>query len=80
MGILLRVGTIYGKEYTTMNMIPVASTNISSIGYEGTTLHIRFNSGGLYAYHGVPSGVYNNLMNAPLKRQILSCEYQRSIW
>ena len=47
-----------------MNMIPVRSSDIASIGYEGTTLHIRFHSGGLYAYHNVPPSVYAGLMNA----------------
>ncbi len=50
-----------------MHMIPVSSTDISSIGYEGTTLHIRFHSGGLYAYYNVPSRVYSGLMNASSK-------------
>lgn len=50
-----------------MNMISVTSTDISSIGYEGTTLHIRFNSGGLYAYYNVPASVYNGLMGASSK-------------
>ena len=50
-----------------MHMIPVSSTDLSSIGYEGTTLHIRFHSGGLYAYYNVPSGVYSGLMNASSK-------------
>ncbi|MDR2024260.1 MAG: helix-turn-helix domain-containing protein, partial [Hungatella sp.] len=39
----------------------VNSSNISSIGYEGSTLHIRFNSGGLYAYFNVPFVIYNIL-------------------
>ena len=47
-----------------MQMKSVSSSDISSIGYEGSTLHIRFNSGGLYAYYNVPSGVYNALMSA----------------
>lgn len=47
-----------------MNMIPVSSSNISSIGYEGSTLYIRFNSGGLYAYYNVPASVYSSLMSA----------------
>lgn len=47
-----------------MNMIPVSSSNISSIGYEGTTLYVRFNSGGLYAYYDVPQSVYRGLMSA----------------
>lgn len=50
-----------------MNMIPVASSDISSVGYEGTTLHIRFHSGGLYAYYNVPARIYNSLMNASSK-------------
>lgn len=50
-----------------MKMISVASTNISRIGYEGTTLHIRFNSGGLYAFYNVPASVYNGLMSASSK-------------
>lgn len=47
-----------------MNMIPVSSSDIASIGYEGTTMYIRFHSGGLYAYHNVPLSVYTGLMNA----------------
>lgn len=51
-----------GGEY--MRMIPVSSSNISSIGYESGTLYVAFNSGGLYAYSGVPESVYNALMSA----------------
>ena len=47
-----------------MNMIPVSSSDIASVGYEGTTMYIRFHSGGLYAYHNVPPSVYTGLMNA----------------
>jgi len=47
-----------------MNMIPVSSSNISEIGYEGTTLYVRFHHGGLYAYYNVPESVYRNLMSA----------------
>lgn len=47
-----------------MNMIPVSSSNLSSIGYEGSTLYIRFHSGGLYAYYNVPTSIYNGLMSA----------------
>ncbi len=50
-----------------MKMISVTSTNISSVGYDGSTMHILFNSGGLYAYHDVPSSVYNGLMGASSK-------------
>lgn len=47
-----------------MNMIPVSSSNISEIGYGGTTLYVRFHHGGLYAYYNVPESVYRNLMSA----------------
>ena len=50
-----------------MQMIPVSSSDISSIGYEGSKLHIRFHSGGLYAYYNVPLSVYNGLMSAGSK-------------
>ncbi len=53
-----------GKGEIHMNMIPVSSSDIASIGYDGSTLHILFNSGGLYAYYNVPESVYNGLMNA----------------
>lgn len=47
-----------------MQMTPVSSSNISSIGYEGSTLYVSFNRGGLYAYYNVPESVYHNLMCA----------------
>lgn len=47
-----------------MNMIPVSSSNISAIGYEGTTLYVLFNSGSTYAYFNVPKNVYDALMSA----------------
>ena len=45
-------------------MCSVNSSDIASIGYENGTLHIRFNSGGLYAYYNVPQSEYNGLMAA----------------
>lgn len=47
-----------------MVMTPVSSSDLSSVGYENGTLYIKFNSGGLYAYSGVPVSVYNALMSA----------------
>ena len=51
-----------------MNMIPVNSSNIESIGYVGGssgTLYVAFHSGTLYSYADVPRSVYEGLMNAP---------------
>ncbi len=47
-----------------MNMTPVGSSDLSSVGYENGTLYISFHSGGIYAYSNVPVSVYNNLMSA----------------
>lgn len=47
-----------------MQMVPVDSSNLSSVGYENGTLYVRFNSGGLYAYSGVPEQVHRELMAA----------------
>lgn len=66
-----------------MNMIPVSSSNISSIGYDGTNLYVLFNSGGLYEYFDVPQSIYNELMSASshgsyLANYIKGCyRYQR---
>ena len=52
-----------------MKMIPVASSNLASVGYEAGKheLYIRFNSGALYVYFNVPESIYSRLMNAPSK-------------
>ncbi len=47
-----------------MTMQPVASSNLSAVGYEKGTLYVSFNSGGLYSYDGVPETVYRGLMTA----------------
>lgn len=47
-----------------MQMVPVASSNLSSVGYENGTLYIRFHNGSLYAYDGVPSHIHRELMAA----------------
>ena len=47
-----------------MNLIPVSSSIIASIGYENGTLYVAFNRGGLYAYSGVPVSIYHGLMSA----------------
>ena len=47
-----------------MNMIPVVSSDLSSVGYENGTLYIRFRSGGTYMYFYVPEDVYRGLMSA----------------
>lgn len=48
-----------------MNMTPVSSSNIASIGYEDGTLYVEFHGRHLYAYLGVPELIYRELMTAP---------------
>lgn len=50
-----------------MDMIPVVSSNLHSVGYAGSTLRISFNSGWTYDYYDVPPNVYEGLMNASSK-------------
>lgn len=47
-----------------MQMLPVISSNIMSIGYENGTLYVRFLNDSLYAYHDVPESEYKGLMTA----------------
>ena len=57
------------KNETTSNvmyatLIPVESTAIRSVGYDGNTLTVEFHTGRSYDRPGVPPEVYHGLMNA----------------
>ena len=60
-----------------MNMIPVSSSNLSSVGYENGTLQIQFHSGGLYRYINVPYSVYQGLMAAFSKGRYFRANIRR---
>ncbi|MDM4028477.1 KTSC domain-containing protein [Escherichia coli] len=49
----------------------VSSSNLQSVGYDSATLtlEIAFHNGGIYQYSGVPSRIYQGLMNASSKDQ-----------
>ena len=49
-----------------MNMVPVSSTNLSSVGYDPATqrLRVAFIRGGLYEYSSVDASVHAALMSA----------------
>jgi hypothetical protein len=53
---------------------PVASSNISSIGYdEGSqTLEVEFMNGSIYQYYNVEPGAFEQLRNAPSKGSYLN--------
>ena len=50
-----------------MEMIPVSSSNIQSVGYDSTTetLRVEFLNGSIYEYKAVPQAVHDELINAP---------------
>lgn len=50
-----------------MDMQPVNSSNINSVGYDirTKTLRIEFHGGSIYEYYNVPEHVYAALMSAP---------------
>ncbi len=52
-----------------MRRIPVASSNIKSIGYiaNGEILEVEFNSGAIYHYFSVPAGVFADFVDAESK-------------
>jgi len=51
--------------YTTL--IPVDSTAIRAVGYDGSTLTIEFHNGRTYDLPKVPYSVYANLMRSSSK-------------
>lgn len=57
-----------------MEMTPVDSKNIASIGYdyEMATLRIEFLKGGTYDYYQVPAELYEGIMSASSKGQYLN--------
>lgn len=66
-------------------MKQVFSSNVAEIGYDEETqnLHVKFNTGALYVYFGVPVNVARSVMNAPSVGEALTAqvkgvyEYQR---
>lgn len=57
-----------------MEMIPVNSRNLASVGYDfqTQTLYVRFRQNSLYAYFDVPQYIYNELLRSPSKGQYLN--------
>lgn len=61
-----------------MEMIPVVSSNLSSVGYENGVLYVSFRHGGIYSYEGVPYEVYQNLLKAPSKGKYFAAYIKNS--
>lgn len=56
-----------------MEMIPVDSSNLHSVGYDSTNqiLRVRFLSGDVYDYFNVPEHLFNGLLSADSKGSYL---------
>jgi hypothetical protein len=48
-------------------MIPVHSSAIRAVGYDGSTLTVEFHSGRIYDHPNVPDSVYEGLKRASSK-------------
>ena len=49
------------------NLIPVDSSAIRAVGYDGSTLTVEFHSGRIYDHPNVPYLVFENLMHSSSK-------------
>jgi hypothetical protein len=58
---------IGGSKMIDVEMVPVSSSNIESVGYdkENEITYVRFLNGTLYSYKGVPMHEFEGLLNAP---------------
>ena len=53
-----------------MNRTPVTSSNIVSVGHEGTTLEVEFKTG-VYRYTGVIRALFEDLMASDSKGKFI---------
>jgi hypothetical protein len=52
------------KGGDSMNMIPVSSSRIRSVGWENNTLYVQFHNMVTYAYNNVSKYEYEDFMNS----------------
>ena len=50
-----------------MNMVPVQSSNVSSIGYENGVIEVLFHNGYAYRYPNCNEQLFQEFLNAPSK-------------
>ncbi len=50
-----------------MNRQSVSSSNLRSVGHDGSTLEVEFRNGSVYQYSGVPKSVSRALLSAGSK-------------
>lgn len=54
------------------SMTPVESSNLESVGHDGTNLFVRFKNGSVYVYFHVPKALYQELLAAESKGNFLN--------
>lgn len=47
-----------------MDRAAVTSSNVKSVGHQGTDLEVEFKHGGVYLYRNVPAEVFERMMTA----------------
>ncbi len=57
-----------------MNRTVVSSSNVKSLGYQGSTqtLEVEFTQGSIYEYYGVPEQLYHEFLQAASKGKFLN--------
>jgi hypothetical protein len=50
-----------------LTLIPVDSSAIAAVGYDGSTLTVEFHNGRIYDHPGVPYEIFEGLMRASSK-------------
>ncbi len=48
-----------------MNLLPVSSSRMNSVGWEDNTMYIQFKNGQIYAYENVSKSEYEDFINSP---------------
>jgi hypothetical protein len=59
------------EKVTQTELVPVESSNIAAVGYDGGTLTVAFHEGRIYRYYGVSAQVYHDLIDALSKGRYL---------
>jgi len=57
-----------------MERYSVASSNVSSVGYDENTqtLEVEYLTGAIYQYYNVPQNIYEGMMDSPSKGRFLN--------
>jgi len=61
-------------QHPEIPLTPVASSQIEAIGYQYSTLAIRFKGGGIYHYAGVSAETYAEFVKAESKGKFFGAE------